>query len=106
MNRRIVEELLAEHGEGKFLVNHRIHGREFEVVVSVLQSSGNTFVRNYCSRAPILAGADGLGDAATQTFKVAQTAIKQDLAAKPDGVSLFQFVCEPASRRVFFRPFD
>jgi hypothetical protein len=106
MNRRIVEELLAEHGEGKFLVSHRIHGRDFEVVVSVLQSSGNTFVRNYCARAPILAGASGLGDAAAQTFAAAHTAIKEDLSAKPASVSLFQFVCKPASRRVFFRPFD
>jgi hypothetical protein len=106
MNRRIVEELLAEHGEGKFVVSHRIHGRDFEVLVSLLQSSGNTFVRNYCSRAPILAGANGLGDAATQTFKAAHAAIKEDLVAKPAGMSLFQFVGDPAKRRAFFRPFD
>ncbi|MDN7177404.1 hypothetical protein M0D69_05110 [Caballeronia sp. SEWSISQ10-4 2] len=106
MNHRIVKELLAGHGEGKFVLSHRIHGRDFEVMVSLLQSSGNTFVRDYCARAPILAGADGLGDAAAKAFKAAHAAIEGDLLAKPAGVSLFQFVTDPTRRRVFFRPFD
>jgi hypothetical protein len=106
MNRRIVEELLVGHGEGKFVLSHRIHGSDFEVMVALLQNSGNTFVQSYCARAPILAGTSGLGDAAAQAFKVTHAAIKADLAAKPEGVSLIQFVCDPLSRRVFFRPFD
>lgn len=106
MNRRIVEELLAGHGEGKFVLSHRIHGKDFEVMVSLLQNSGNTFVQNYCARAPILAGTNGLGDAAAQTFSAAHAAIKEDLLAKPASMSLFQYVCDPAKRRVFFRPFD
>jgi hypothetical protein len=106
MNRQIVEKLLAGHGEGRFLVNHRIHGRDFEVTVSLLQASGNTFVRDYCARSPILDGADGLGNAVTETFKSSYTAIERDVSAKPAGVSLFQFVSDPTRRRIFFRPFD
>jgi hypothetical protein len=106
MNHRIVKELLAGHGEGMFVLSHRIHGRDFEVMVSLLQSSGNTFVRDYCARAPILAGTDGLSDAAAQAFEAAHAAIEGDLLAKPARMSLFQFVTDPARRRVFVRPFD
>jgi len=106
MNHRIVKELLAGHGEGKFVLSHRIHGRDFEAMVSLLQSSGNTFVRDYCARAPILAGTDGLRDAAAQAFEAAHAAIKGDLLAKPASMSLLQFVTDPARRKVFFRPFD
>jgi hypothetical protein len=106
MNRQNVEELLAGHGEGRFLVNHRIHGGDFEVTVSLLQASGNTFVRDYCARSPILDGADGLGKAVAETFKSSHTAIQRDVSTKPAGVSLFQFVSDPTRRRIFFRPFD
>ncbi|AMM17688.1 MAG: hypothetical protein M3O74_22530 [Pseudomonadota bacterium] len=106
MNRSIVEGLLAEHGEGKFVLSHRIHGNDFEVMVSLLQNSGNTFVRNYCARAPILSGINGLGDAAAQTFGAAHATIKEDLLNKPAGVSLFEHVSDPAKRRGFIRPFD
>ncbi|SAL21433.1 hypothetical protein SAMN05414139_04894 [Burkholderia sp. D7] len=106
MNRQIVEELLAGHGEGKLVLSHRIHGTDFEVMVSLLQASGNTFVRDYCARAPILAGTNGLGDAVAQTFKAVHTAINGDLRAKPAGMSLFQFVSDPTRRDVFVRPFD
>jgi hypothetical protein len=75
-------------------------------MVSLLQSSGNTFVRDYCARAPILAGTDGLSGAAAQAFEAAHAAIEGDLLAKPAGMSLFQFVTDPARRGMFFRPFD
>lgn len=106
MNHRIVKELLAGNGEGRFVLSHRIHGRDFEVMVSLLQSSGNTFVRGYCVRASILAGTDGLGNAAAQAFEAVHAAIEGDLLAKPARMSLFQFVTDPARRGVFFRPFD
>src|ERR1700744_917128 len=77
MNRQNVEKLLAGHGEGRFLVNHRIHGRDFEVTVSLLQASGNSFVRDYCASAPILDGTDGLGNAVTATFKSSYAAIER-----------------------------
>jgi hypothetical protein len=106
MNHHTVKELLAGHGEGKLVLSHRIHGTDFEVMVSMLQASGNTFVREYCARAPILAGTDGLGHAAAKTFKAVHTAIEGDLRAKPADLSLFQFVSDPSRRSVFFRPFD
>ena len=106
MNRQIVEELLTGHGEGKLLLSHRIHGNDFEVMVSLLQASGNTFVRDYCARAPILASTNGLSDAVAQTFTAVHTAINGDLRAKPAGMSLFKFVSDPTRRDVFFRPFD
>jgi hypothetical protein len=106
MNRQIVEELLTGHGEGKLLLSHRIHGNDFEVMVSLLQASGNTFVRDYCARAPILAGTNGLSDAVAQTFTAVHTAINGDLRAKQAGMSLIKFVSDPTRRDVFFRPFD
>jgi hypothetical protein len=64
------------------------------------------FVRDYCARAPILAGTNGLGDAVAQTFAAVHTAINGDLRAKPAGMSLFKFVADPTRRDVFSRPFD
>ncbi len=88
------------------VLSHRIHGTDFEVMVSLLQASGNMFVRDYCARAPILAGTNGLGDAVAQTFAAVHTAINGDLRAKPAGMSLFKFVADPTRRDVFSRPFD
>jgi hypothetical protein len=106
MNRRIVDELLVEHGKGKFMLSHRIDGTDFEVMVSLLQPSGNTFVQDYCARERVDAGVDGLSAAAARSFKAVHAAIEADLHAKPPGMSLPEFVADPAMRRLFFRPFD
>src|ERR1700687_4617957 len=47
-------------------------------------------------RPPTPAGTEGLSVPAAQAFEAAHAAIEGDLRAKPAGMSLFQFVTDPA----------